>query len=433
LIFTTDPQTQKDLDLFYPVGNSFYDLFIKHCQTVGGRNRVYQMLSNPLNDLAAINERNHSILFIKKVEKPPIFKNYKLELIQEYLQLTSMISKPNFIDTNIQKLKLLYANSKEYNAIHEGIKSLIEIIFELDRFFNGIISTNIPITIQQLQSKWSKIQSELSAATLLQLFYGKRKGILKVKDVFRLDATFRLKKHVLKDLVNSVFELDAFFGVSKKLNENFTFPILANTFTHFNLQNHFHPLLKVAKTNTLQLSNGVAVLTGANMTGKSTLLKSIGICVLLAQVGFPVPASKMECNIFDGILTSINLSDNLQLGESFYLNEVKRIKKIIDLVKSGKRLIVFLDEIFRGTNIDESIALGKRVIDKLRNYSNCIFIISTHFHSLLKDYESVNDVEFLKMGVHYSNDTFTFTYQVEMGISNDFLATKIAENEGLFD
>ena len=298
--------------------------------------------------------------------------------------------------------------------------------------FNDLSKNNFPNLIEEIHEQWNIIQEELNCDSLLRLYYKKRKTRLKVKDVFLLDSKLRTKKNIIDDLLLCVFKMDAYIAISNKLNQTFVLPSFSSDIIQINLQNHYHPLLKEPKANTLFLHKGVSVLTGANMAGKSTLLKSIGICVLLAHAGFPVPAKRMECKLIDGILSSINLSDNLQLGDSFYLNEVKRIKKIIDLANSGKSILVFLDEIFRGTNIEESIMLGKRVIDKLRTYKNCIFIISTHFYSLLKDYEKVNDIKFFKMGVVYENDNFSFSYKVENGISNDFLATRIAENEGLF-
>ena len=81
-------------------------------------------------------------------------------------------------------------------------------------------------------------------------------------------------------------------------------------------------------------------LTGANMAGKSTLIKSVGSAVFLAHLGMGVPAEKMTLTLFDGLLTNINVVDNIAKGESYFFNEVQRVKNTVEKINNGKKWLV---------------------------------------------------------------------------------------------
>ena len=90
------------------------------------------------------------------------------------------------------------------------------------------------------------------------------------------------------------------------------------------------------------------------MAGKSTFLKSVSLTVYLAHIGFPVPAKSCEISIFNGLFTTINLSDDIQQGYSHYYSEVKRIKDMALNLNSHKKLFIIFDELFRGTNVKDA-------------------------------------------------------------------------------
>jgi DNA mismatch repair ATPase MutS len=83
------------------------------------------------------------------------------------------------------------------------------------------------------------------------------------------------------------------------------------------------------------------------MAGKSTFIKSVGSAVFLAHLGMGVPAREMKLTIFDGLLTNINVVDNIAKGESFFFNEVQRIKNTIQKINDGKKWLVLIDELFK--------------------------------------------------------------------------------------
>lgn len=428
-----DKQTQVDLEIFHPIDGSIYDIFIKNCNTIGGRNYIFNLLNNSTYELTSTTDIHQTLSFLDKFNLNFEFKNYQIEFVEEYINAKSLISRPSFGEVNAQKVKNFIADHKEYKEIENGVKSLFLLIENLKKQWAILNKEKLPLLLQELYDKWLTFNKTIQTEEVFNSFSILIKKKLKVKQVFLLDSKLRTHRILINEFLSSIFKIDAYNSISKKLREGFHLPQLNAASSQINLTELFHPLLQKPISNSINLQSRVIILTGANMAGKSTLLRSIGICTFLAQLGLPVPASKVETIPFDRIISSINLVDSLQSGESYYLNEVKRIKTMIDAAKSDHQVLVLLDEVFRGTNIEESIELGKRLIAKLTTYKNCIFIISTHFHSLFETFKNAQHVSFLKMNVEYENDNFKFTYKVEEGISKDYLATKIAEHEGLFD
>ena len=96
-------------------------------------------------------------------------------------------------------------------------------------------------------------------------------------------------------------------------------------------------------------------LTGANMAGKSTFIKSVGLSVFLAHMGMGVPAASMKLTLFDGILSNINVVDNIVKGESYFYNEVQRIKNTVQKINDNRRWLVLIDENLKGKNIHNAM------------------------------------------------------------------------------
>src|SRR5205085_11395111 len=116
---------------------------------------------------------------------------------------------------------------------------------------------------------------------------------------------------------------------------------------YFNAQGLYHVLLQapVAYDLILKPEENFLFLTGANMAGKSTLIKAVGSGVFLAHIGMGVPAKSMRLSLFDGLLTNINVADNIAKGESYFFNEVQRIKNTIYKINDGKKWLEVIDEL----------------------------------------------------------------------------------------
>jgi DNA mismatch repair ATPase MutS len=172
-------------------------------------------------------------------------------------------------------------------------------------------------------------------------------------------------------------------------------------------------------------------LTGANMAGKSTLIKAIGLSVYMAHLGMGVPAHSMHLTLFDGILTNINVEDNLVKGESYFFNEVKRIRETILKITNGKRWLVLIDEIFKGTNIQDAMKCSLAVIKGLVKMENGLFILSTHLYEIGEELKSLPSISFKYFETKLINNELFFSYQLKDGVSQDRMGYLILQKEGV--
>jgi DNA mismatch repair ATPase MutS len=193
----------------------------------------------------------------------------------------------------------------------------------------------------------------------------------------------------------------------------------------------YHVLIPHPVAYDLQMNpeNNFVFLTGANMAGKSTLIKAVGSAVFLAHIGMGVPASKMRLTLFDGLLSNINVVDNIARGESFFFNEVQRIKNTIEKINNGKKWLVLIDELFKGTNVQDAMKCSLTVIKGLIKIKNSLFILSTHLYEIgdeLKDYPNIS---FRYFETSVRDEQLEFSYQLKEGISNDRIGYVILKRE----
>src|SRR6266550_9180793 len=118
------------------------------------------------------------------------------------------------------------------------------------------------------------------------------------------------------------------------------------------------------------------------MAFKSTFIKSVGAAVFLAHIGMGVPATAMQLTLFDGLLSNINVVDNIVKGESYFYNEVQRIKNTIIKINDGRKWLILIDELFKGTNVQDAMKCSSVVIQGLIKIKSSLFILSTHLYEI---------------------------------------------------
>lgn len=194
----------------------------------------------------------------------------------------------------------------------------------------------------------------------------------------------------------------------------------------------FHPFITNPVKNSIHIDKNVFVLTGPNMSGKSTLLRSISLCIYLARLGFPVPAA--ECDLFfaDEINVFINTRDNLNSGYSHFMTEILNLKESIIAAGEQKQVFAVFDELFNGTNIDDALNILAITINGLKKYPNSYFLISTHFYKLKEQLlNEMGHASFYYIDSQLENEVPKFTYQVKEGWSAIKFGSILFEREGL--
>lgn len=227
------------------------------------------------------------------------------------------------------------------------------------------------------------------------------------------------------------FLFEAYQSVSTCIaNHDFVFPVYADE--QFSLQDFYHPVLKNPVKNDLVARHQVILLTGPNMSGKSTMLKAVSLCVYLAHTGLAVPARKAVLPFFNSISVAINLTDSIVSGYSHFMSEIITLKNVLTEARSGAKCFAVFDELFRGTNIEDSLEISTTTLKGLTHFPNCIFIISTHLHQL----KNMEEIKTGKIYTCYIDCRMTdnipaFTYTLKEGWSDLKLGRILFEKEGL--
>jgi len=165
------------------------------------------------------------------------------------------------------------------------------------------------------------------------------------------------------------------------------------------------------------------------MAGKSTFIKAVGSAIFLAHLGMGVPAREMKLTLFDGLLTNINVVDNIAKGESFFFNEVQRIKNTIQKINDGKKWLVLIDELFKGTNVQDAMKCSSTVIKGLIRMKNSLFILSTHLYEIGDELKIYPNISFKYFETNVIGDQLVFNYLLKEGISNDRFGYLILKKE----
>jgi DNA mismatch repair ATPase MutS len=213
----------------------------------------------------------------------------------------------------------------------------------------------------------------------------------------------------------------------------FSFPVIQDEF-QIHAEDIGHPLLQqeecVANSVTIGNPHRVLIITGANMAGKSTFLRTLGVNLVLALNGAPVCAKTFVCPSVD-LRSGMRTADSLKDHQSYFYAELTRLKSIVDELQSGKPLLILLDEILKGTNSTDKQAGSMALLQQLLNHS-CLALIATHDLALGKLEEDYpNQVINYCFEPIMEGDKLSFDYKLRMGIAQKMNATFLMKKMGI--
>jgi DNA mismatch repair ATPase MutS len=239
------------------------------------------------------------------------------------------------------------------------------------------------------------------------------------------------------ELVDIYSQLDAWYGMAVAVNElKLSFPVfISSNEPVLKAKNLYHILLHepVAYDVELNQNHNFIFLTGANMAGKSTFIKAVGSAVFLAHIGMGVPAESLHLSLFDGLLSNINVVDNIVKGESYFYNEVQRIKNTILKVNDGRKWLILIDELFKGTNVEDAMKCSTVVIEGLIKIKRSLFILSTHLYQIGENLKGYPNIDFKYFETEVTDGNLIFNYQLKDGVSNDRLGYLILKKEKVIE
>lgn len=171
------------------------------------------------------------------------------------------------------------------------------------------------------------------------------------------------------------------------------------------------------------------LVTGPNMAGKSTLLRQVALCAILAQMGSFVPARAARIGIVDRVLSRVGASDNLAGGESTFMVEMRETAEI--LRSATRRSLVILDEIGRGTSTFDGLSIAWAVAEYLDEVIGCRALFATHYHELTSLAESSEHIGSYSVSAREQNDDVVFLHRLVPGASSRSYGVAVAKLAGL--
>ncbi len=429
-----DKITLNDLAIFHPDEEQSVFHHLNHTLTNGGRDYLRYLLAHPLDNVHAITDTQKTIRHLTAViNKWPVSPTNGTNMVLQKFFETQVDTYPETPQT---------INSEWYRFFHKSDFSLTQFTVQhaLD-FLQGMqtiarLTGNSPNC--KLLSRLSERIETILNKDLIQQMIQQNKEKLSTTEVLTYANYIRFKfKAAAEELINIHAKLDAYLSLAKAGEKyGFCFPdFLDQDQPMVEATGLFHFMLPLPVAYRIHLSEkaNFLFLTGANMAGKSTFIKASGLAVFLAHIGMGVPAQQMKLSYFNGILSNIQIADNIARGESFFFNEVQRIKNTITTINDGKKWLILIDELFKGTNQQDAVKCSTIVIEGLLKLNNALFILSTHLYEIGDSLKKYPNIQFRYFETAVKNDQLIFSYQLKEGISNDRLGYLILKREGVVD
>jgi DNA mismatch repair ATPase MutS len=419
----TDEQTIEDLRIFGKKDSrGIYDLYNK-THTRGAESVLAQMFRNPLSDQTEINRRSSIIAQFAHLNMSFPFEAALFDMSEKYLLAADEQKKHGGQQVVLSE-----------KDIANGVTAVIELVQKVKAF----IERNDVTAISAYRTEREAMAALLAGPAFEPVLREHGKGKISYAASTAYDLLFRIReKSRLEKLLGYIYCLDVYISVAKVANEKkFIFPTaLLRSKTILKLEGVYHPELTKPVSNdfTMSPSRNVVFLTGANMAGKSTFLRSVSTAVYIAHMGFPVAATQMEFSVMDGIYTTINLPDNLGIGASHFYAEVLRVKKVAAELNSGKSLFIIFDEMFRGTNVKDAHEATVEITKAFAGKQNSLFIISSHIVEAGEQLQQMPTIGFQYLPTRMNGHAPEYTYTLESGITADRHGMIIIRNEGVLD
>lgn len=425
--------------------------------------RIAYENANP-KDLLQLRRSLNLIPKIKRsVEKIEIVKYFDLKTdYEKYIALFKLIDNSISLDApyilkdgnvikegfnnELDELRDLNHNSKKYILSLEAKEREKTGIKQLKVGFNKVFGYYIEITKanthlvkdefgyvrkQTLTNAERYITQELKEKETLILRAQEKTAELEIRLFNEIRNTCKKYTNVLQKLSKIISELDMMQAFTKISNENKYVKPNLNNENILEIVDGRHPVIEINNDddfipNNIKMENEVLLLiTGPNMSGKSTYMRQVALISIMAQIGCFVPAKFANLPIFDQIFTRIGAADDIVSGQSTFMVEMIEVNNALN--NATKNSLVLFDEIGRGTATYDGMALAQAIIEYIHEDIKCKTLFSTHYHELTV---LENDLKQLK-NVHVSakeiNGEIVFLHKVKAGAVDKSYGINVAK------
>jgi len=472
-----------DLDVF---GDGSLFQAVNRCNTIGGKELLARRFSSLFSDSAKIAANQDAIAEVAaKTEFRHEIQASGMEVEEsadDKQQLREWISHPSFLyGKNFYRISLLIFpvltisllgvtiffdgiasffwiavglqwafvafHLKRINEFHQYISRKKNLLVKYARMlkaieageFTSLLMKGLSAKANDADNKLSSLASLAGALdarlnSLMNLFVN---GLLlyDLQFVYRLEKWKEENALKLEGWIDTIEETEVVcaFGTFTFNNPEFIFPAV-NEQRRLVAEGLGHPLIdaneRVPNDVTIDQERSVMIITGANMAGKSTFLRTIGINVVLALNGAPVCAKKFDCPLIE-MRSGMRTADSLRDHQSYFYAELNRLQSIIEDLKSGKQLLILLDEILKGTNSTDKQAGSIALVKQLIEYP-ALVLVATH-DLALGDLENTYPSRIGNYCFEASiiNDQLFFDYKLKRGVAQKMNATFLMKKMGI--
>jgi DNA mismatch repair protein MutS len=430
-IMEIDNTTYEDLSLFSR--HEEFSIFHKldFTRTKAGRELLLENFSHPLSKLQDIDATQRILrLMLERLDQWPVSISNGTIMVMDKFYETAIDDIPAAHNlTGALSYKLFH--SADYAMVRYSVGHFADFVRGMDQLANLLDVPGSPPLLSELLQRARRLLDQEVLQAMIKTTPGVKFNPIQI---IHYGHFVRIRfKAAMQSLIEIYSQLDAWYSMAMATRQyRLNFPVFEDlTEPYVEATSLYHLLLPQAVAYNIRLDkdSNFLFLTGANMAGKSTFIRAVGVVVFLAHLGMGVPAASMRLSLFDGILSNINVVDDIAKGESFFFNEVQRIRKTLEKITGQKKWLVLIDELFKGTNVQDAMKCSTTVIKGLIRIRRSLFILSTHLYEIGEDLKGYPNILFRYFETNVVNDQLEFSYQLKDGISNDRIGYLILKRE----
>jgi DNA mismatch repair protein MutS len=426
-----DATTYEDLSLFSK--EEEFSIFHKldFTRTRGGRDQLLAYFNQPFGDPGPILETQQILsLILQKADEWPMSISNGTVMVMERFYETAIDSLPQAHHFPGALAYQLF-HKPDYSLVRYSVAHFADFVRGMQGLIQLLGGPGCPPLLSSLLERAKKLIDHEILHSLAKTHPGARLNPVQVVYYgYYIRERFKTQAMGLIELYN---RLDAWYSMAMAVRHyHLCFPLFVEGEDPFmEVQGLYHILLPkpVSYDVCLEKESNFLFLTGANMAGKSTFIRSVGVAIFLAHLGMGVPAREMRLSLFDGILSNINVMDNIAKGESYFFNEVQRIRDTLLKISGRRKWLVLIDELFKGTNMQDAMKCSATVIKGLIRIQRSLFILSTHLYEIGEELKAYPNISFKYFETAVKEDQLEFSYQLKEGISNDRIGYLILKRE----
>ncbi len=429
-----DAETRKDLKLFEPEEGSLFD-YCNRCRTDGGKRVLRRRMETPSACAEAIARTQAALLFIcdNRAAFNALPSEYVALNAERYITASfPTVTQQTAIEFHAAAFFYWKNDDQFYTKIVRGVEVARRLVEGMHRLSEALEQSELSGALQPLLRE----VAQLTARPALQsIRAGEEPRYYWQK--LRLDQTFRaVEKNSMNRILQLAYEIDALVSLADVFSANsLTMPEMADGPVCIEAEGLSHPQLSGAVANPVAINQRARVLflTGPNMAGKTTYLRSVATALYFAQLGLGVAADRFRFVPVERLFTAIALNDDLSEGVSYFKAEALRMKAIAESVAQGKRTLALLDEPFKGTNVKDAYDATLAVLHRLAEADGSLFMVTSHLVELGEALATSKRVAFGYFSAGEDGDHLTFDYRLKKGVSSQRLGMRVLQEEGVFD